>query len=77
MNQPTTKLNDREFHVIAFIHGYLAQNGYPPTRRELQDALRYGRSPEVIELLVDSLEEKGWLWRVPNEDRNLRLWFQR
>ena len=67
-------LNPKEQWVIAWIHGYIAQNGYPPTTREI--AREIDQSQCVVCNILSKLQSKNLLTWIPNQARSIKLWFQ-
>ena len=66
-------ITDRQRDVLLAIIEYLAANGYPPTMREIGDAVGIGSTNGVSEHL-QALTKKGYLEpRVPLVSRGLKL----
>lgn len=59
MSQPLTS---RQRQVLDAIVAYDRQHGFPPTIRELQEALGLS-SPRSIAFHLENLEKKGWIER--------------
>ncbi len=66
----TTGLSGRQRRILATIHEWVQRCGYPPTNREIGDAVGLGSSSSVSYHLR-SLEEKGFLRRSPSRGRGL------
>lgn len=66
------QLSDRQQRMLAFIEQFVDENGYPPTYEEIRVALRISTKSLVYHHL-DALEEAGYLSRVPNRPRGIRL----
>jgi len=66
------RLSDRQQRILAFIEAFVAENGYPPTYEEIRAALDISTKSLVYHHL-DALEGAGYLSRVPNTPRGIRL----
>lgn len=55
-----------------YIRGYVDENGYSPTYREMAEALEI-RSTSTVKLLVDVMLEEGLITRDRNKTRTLKL----
>lgn len=58
--QTDTRLSERQQAVLDYITQYVADNPYPPSRREIQVALDIS-STSVVEYALMGLETKGYL----------------
>lgn len=67
-----TDATDRQLEVLRFIARYIADNGYPPATRDIQDAFDLSSTNSVHEHLA-ALMRKGLLERIPMRARTLRL----
>jgi repressor LexA len=56
--------------VLTFISSYTEKHGYSPSYREIAEKLKYS-SIATVALHVDSLIERGYLVKRPNEARSL------
>jgi hypothetical protein len=65
---PPQDLTAREQRVLAVIRDYLGRYGYPPSVREIGEALGLTSASSVARLLR-ALERKGYLHRDPNRPR--------
>jgi tRNA(adenine34) deaminase len=63
---------DLERGVLDWIIEYVRRNTYPPTVREIGDALSIPSTRSVSDLLK-ALERKGWIERTPSRSRSLRV----
>jgi tRNA(adenine34) deaminase len=63
---------DLERGVLDWIIEYVQRNTYPPTVREIGDALSIPSTRSVSDLLK-ALERKGWIERTPSRSRSLRV----
>lgn len=66
----TTTLTDRQIEVLRFIVQQIEENGYPPTIREIGEALDI-RSTNGVNDHLKALERKGFLARDPVKSRAL------
>ena len=57
--------------VYAFIRAYIAENGHPPTLREIAAALYL--STGAVYRCLDKLEAQGRITRKPNRSRGITL----
>ncbi len=65
-------LTPRQRHILEFIRETVAARGYPPSIREVGDAVGLASSSSVSHQLK-SLEAKGFLRRDPNRPRALEV----
>lgn len=65
-------LSARQKRILAFIEGFLAERGYPPTIREIGEAVGIA-STSVVNYNLNKLVERGLIERVPEVSRGLRL----
>lgn len=62
---------DKQGQYLAFIHYYAKVNGQPPAESDFQ---RYFRvSPSTVHAMLVTLEERGWISRVPGLGRSISL----
>jgi repressor LexA len=66
------QLSDRQRRILAFIVEFVEGNGYPRTYEEIRAALQISTKSLVYHHL-DVLEEAGYLSRMPNTPRGIRL----
>lgn len=66
------KLTERQKDVLDVIKKYIANNGYPPTVREIGDILGLS-SPATIQAHFDNLEKKGYIKKKENLNRTIEL----
>ncbi len=57
--------------VFEYVRGYIEQQGYPPTMRDIARACQL--SPGAVLYNLDKLEAWGWLTRQPHAARSLRI----
>jgi repressor LexA len=61
-------LTQRQRRILEFIRGAVDRNGYPPSVREIGEAVGLV-SPSSVAYQLKQLEEKGYLRRDPNRPR--------
>lgn len=66
------KLTDRQTDILQVIKKFIADNGYPPTVREIGKSLEL-RSPATIHFHLKKLEEKGYIKKHNSKNRTLEL----
>lgn len=62
----------KQKHCLDFIRSYWTDNGYAPSFDEIRIGLAL-KSKASIAGLVANLEERGYLERIPNLARSIRL----
>ena len=65
-------LTQAEEKVLRYIAGVISENDYPPSVRDIQNALGY-RTTSVIKNYIDRLVEKGYLYKDGRKGRALSL----
>ncbi len=65
-------LSERQSAILAMIHQHVADHGYPPSVREIGDAVGL-KSPSSVHGQLESLETKGYLKRDPTKPRALEM----
>jgi repressor LexA len=68
----TPALSTRQRAILEMIHGHVDQHGYPPSVREIGDAVGL-RSTSSVHAQLEALETKGYLKRDPTKPRALEL----
>jgi repressor LexA len=68
----TINLSARQKKILKFIESFLKQNGYPPTIREIGEAVDIA-STSVVNYNLNKLVEHGLIERAPEVSRGLRL----
>lgn len=66
------KLSDRQSRMVEFIHSFGQDNGYPPSIREIGEAVGIS-STSVVNYNLNRLVEEGYLDRDQNVSRGIRL----
>ena len=65
-------VSDRQQAILDFLHEYVDQHGYPPTVREMGEAVGL-RSPSTVHAHLAQLERAGLLRRDPTKPRAIEL----
>lgn len=68
----TAELTPRQRAILEVIHAHVDLHGYPPSVREIGDAVGL-RSTSSVHAQLESLEAKGYLKRDPTKPRALEL----
>jgi repressor LexA len=66
------QLSERQQRILVFIEEFVDDQGYPPTFEEIRVALGISTKSLVYHHL-DALEGAGYLARIPNTPRGIRL----
>jgi len=64
-------LTDQQEKVLATVEDYVARNGFPPTLREIGDALGLA-NVNAVRGHVSALEKKGYITKEPEKARYSR-----
>ncbi|MCL4458563.1 MAG: transcriptional repressor LexA [Chloroflexi bacterium] len=70
MSTFTSPLSTRQQRILDFIRDFLAENGYPPTIREIGDAIGIS-STSAVDYNLNILERKGYIRRDPEISRGI------
>jgi repressor LexA len=70
--QTTAELTGRQREIWSFLIGYVDRHGYPPTVREIGEAVGLA-SPSTVHAHLANLERAGLLRRDPTKPRALEL----
>jgi len=65
-------LSTRQAQVLEFVRAGVARHGYPPSIREIGDAVGL-RSTSSVAYQLEALQEKGYLRRDPRRPRTMEL----
>lgn len=68
----TVKVGDKQFAVLQFIHEKVTEKGYPPTVREIGEAVGLS-STSTVHGHISRLEKKGFLQKDPTKPRALEV----
>ena len=66
------KLTVKQENVLDYLKKSIANNGYPPTVREICKAIGL-RSPATVQAHLDALEEKGYIKKGDSKNRTIEL----
>jgi repressor LexA len=66
------KLSERQRNILRFIDRYIADNGFPPTIRDIGEATHIA-STSVVNYNLNKLVQAGYLERAASQSRGLRL----
>jgi SOS-response transcriptional repressor LexA len=64
-------LTEKETDIIAFIYGYIDENKYSPTRKEIAD--KFKMSTQASNYFIKQLAEKGKIKILANKWRNIKI----
>ena len=67
-----SELSERQRTILAMIHQHVADHGYPPSVREIGEAVGL-RSTSSVHAQLEALEAKGYLKRDPTKPRALEM----
>lgn len=67
-----TELTDRQREILDFMKKYTADEGYPPSVREIGACLGIN-SPNGVMCHLRALERKGWIRRKQNQSRAIKF----
>lgn len=70
--QATLRLPPRQRQVLRLIYDHLRERGCPPTQTQLMLMLG-NRSRNSVYLLLERMQRGGWLHRVKQKSRTIRL----
>ena len=65
-------MTPRQHDCYTAIKDYWASNGYGPSYSEIQTALG-AKSKASVQFLISKLEERGYVERIPNLARSIRI----
>lgn len=66
------KLTKRQDDTLTFIKEYIVSHGYPPTVREIANAINVS-SPATVQAHLDCLADKGYIKKGNNKNRTIEL----
>lgn len=64
--------SNAQIRIWMFIKNWIDDKSYPPTVRDIADAMRYA-SPAFVARTIDKLGEKGALTKVPRAARTIAI----
>ena len=65
-------MTPRQKQTLDFIRGYWEDNEYAPSYEEIREGIN-AKSKSSVASLIRKLEERGYIERVPNAARSIRL----
>ncbi len=71
---PEHSLTERQQHILRVIRDTVAARGYPPSVREIGDAVGL-RSPSSVHSQIASLQRNGYLRKDPSRPRAIEVQF--
>ncbi len=66
------KLTDRQHDILQVIKKFIAENGFPPTVREIGAILNL-KSPATTQFHIKKIEEKGYIKKSATKNRTIEL----
>jgi repressor LexA len=66
------KLSDKQKRIISYIDRFLADRGYPPSIRDIQNGCKIS-STSVVDYNLNILESRGYLRRQADVSRGIKL----
>jgi repressor LexA len=75
---PNEQLNSyrTQCRVLTYVHRYITAHPWPPTLREIKDALKLP-STDTVHKTLRRLKEKGLVTWTPRQSRSLRIIYNR
>ncbi len=65
-------LSERQSKILSFLRTFTLDNGYPPTIREIGEAVNIS-STSVVNYNLDALQRQGYIFRDRTVSRGIRL----
>jgi repressor LexA len=75
MSPEGARLTDRQRQVLEFIDTEVRRRGYPPSVREIGEAVGLS-SPSTVHAHLAALQDKGYIHRDPTKPRALEITFE-
>jgi repressor LexA len=66
------EISEKQRKILGFLQKYIAQNGYPPSIRDIQSACNIS-STSVVDYNLNALEKEGYIRRTPEISRGIEL----
>jgi repressor LexA len=66
------KITNRQKDVLEYIKKYIVEHGFPPSTREIGDALGMN-SPATVHTHLTKLEENGWIRKTDSKFRTIEI----
>ncbi len=65
------EVTKKQGQYLAFIYNYTKLNGRPPAEADMQHY--FGVTPPTVHQMVLTLEERGFISRVPRQVRSIKV----
>ena len=75
MSPEGARLTDRQRQVLEFIDTEVRRRGYPPSVREIGEAVGLS-SPSTVHAHLGALQDKGYIHRDPSKPRALEITYE-
>ena len=75
MSPEGARLTDRQRQVLEFIDSEVRRKGYPPSVREIGEAVGLS-SPSTVHAHLGALQDKGYIHRDPSKPRALEITYE-
>src|SRR5258708_19395032 len=75
MSPEGARLTDRQRQVLEFIDTEVRRRGYPPSVREIGEAVGLS-SPSTVHAHLGALQDKGYIHRDPTKPRALEITYE-
>jgi repressor LexA len=72
LSEPLEELTDRQREILSFIAEHVTEKGYPPSVREIGEAVGLS-SPSTVHAHLRTLQERGYLRTDPTKPRTIEL----
>jgi len=66
-----TRFTEKQGQYLAFMYYYTKVNGMPPAEADMQSYFRV--TPPSVHQMVVTLEDNGFIERIPGQGRSIRL----
>jgi repressor LexA len=71
-SEPLEELTDRQREILSFIAEHVTEKGYPPSVREIGEAVGLS-SPSTVHAHLRTLQDRGYLRTDPTKPRTIEL----
>lgn len=65
-------LTAKQVKVFSFIKNFIAKNNYPPSYKDIKEAVNL-KSKSSVSIYVQNLEERGWIKRLKGKARSIQI----
>jgi len=62
-------LTDRQIEILEFVRGFISENGYSPSIREISN--NFNITPKGAQEHIIAIEKKGYIKRIPKIARGI------